>query len=139
MTVAAYILLAGAPLLAGDADRHESVVAGREAFDRWVWDYPWYDAEKDDLRSVEVAKPWYLVWEWVLDWYAPAYGSPSPVRNPQGPAKGKYKVIRGGSHNNNKSLVTCYTRDYARPDICAVNYGFRVRLSEQVFESNTGE
>lgn len=79
------------------------------------------------------------VWEWVFDWYAPAYGSSSPVSNPQGPATGKTKVIRGGSHNNNKSLVTCYTRDYALPDICAVNYGFRVRLSEEVFESNTGK
>ena len=79
------------------------------------------------------------VWEWVFDWYAPAYGSSSPVSNPQGPATGKTKVIRGGSHNNNKSLVTCHTRDYALPDICAVNYGFRVRLSEEVFESNTGK
>jgi serine/threonine protein kinase len=74
------------------------------------------------------------VWEWVLDWYAPAYGASSPARNPTGPGTGKAKVIRGGSYNNNKRLVTCYTRDYALPSVCAVNYGFRVRLSEEVFK-----
>jgi formylglycine-generating enzyme required for sulfatase activity len=73
------------------------------------------------------------VWEWVLDWYAPAYGDPSPARNPQGPETGQAKVIRGGSFNNRKRLITCYTRDYFLPDACAVNYGFRVRMSEEEF------
>lgn len=68
MTVAAYILLAGSPVLFGLADPEESVASGREAFDRWVWDYPWYDAEADALRPVEVSKPWYLWWEWFFDW-----------------------------------------------------------------------
>jgi serine/threonine-protein kinase len=73
------------------------------------------------------------IWEWVLNWYAPAYGDPSasPHRNPTGPATGKAKVIRGGSFINNERLVTCYNRDHAVPDILAVNYGFRVRLSEK--------
>jgi serine/threonine-protein kinase len=81
------------------------------------------------------------VWEWVLDWYAPAYGAPATgepsfIRSPAGPATGKAKVIRGGSYNNKERLVTCYTRDYAVPKTCAVNYGFRVRLSEEVFKAN---
>jgi len=76
------------------------------------------------------------IWEWALDWYAPAYGGEitSPIRNPRGPATGKAKVIRGGSFYNNERLVTCYSRDHALPDICAVNYGFRVRLSEKEFK-----
>jgi serine/threonine protein kinase len=81
------------------------------------------------------------VWEWVLDWYAPAYGDPAIgglARNPMGPGTGKAKVIRGGSYNNNQRLVTCYTRDYASSQTCAVNYGFRVWLSEEVFKLNTG-
>jgi serine/threonine protein kinase len=75
------------------------------------------------------------IWEWVLNWYAPAYGdaSPSPLRNPTGPATGKAKVIRGGSFYNNARMVTCCNRDRALPGICAVNYGFRVWLSEEEF------
>lgn len=68
MTVAALILFSGASGLFGLADREESVTSGREALDRWVWDYPWYDPQTDDVRRVEVAEPWYLRWEWVLEW-----------------------------------------------------------------------
>jgi formylglycine-generating enzyme required for sulfatase activity/tRNA A-37 threonylcarbamoyl transferase component Bud32 len=77
------------------------------------------------------------VWEWTLDWYAPNYDDSSPARNPMGPETGRTKVIRGGSFSNNASLVTCYTRDHALPDVCAVNYGFRVWLGEEVFKLNT--
>jgi serine/threonine protein kinase len=73
------------------------------------------------------------VWEWVKDWYTPAYGDQSPDDNPLGPATGKVKVIRGGSYINNQTLVRCYARDHALPEVCAVNYGFRVRLSETIF------
>jgi serine/threonine protein kinase len=73
------------------------------------------------------------VWEWVLDWSAPGYGDSVNLRNPMGPATGKAKVIRGGSYLNGERLVTCHTRDHALPEVCAVNYGFRVRLSEDVF------
>ena len=37
------------------------------------------------------------VWEWVNDWYSGTYYSGSPYTNPQGPASGTYKVLRGGS------------------------------------------
>jgi formylglycine-generating enzyme required for sulfatase activity len=36
------------------------------------------------------------VWEWVADWYAPAYYANSPTRNPSGPDEGDFKVLRGG-------------------------------------------
>jgi formylglycine-generating enzyme required for sulfatase activity len=36
------------------------------------------------------------VWEWVNDWHQTNYYSISPLKNPQGPAKGEYKVFRGG-------------------------------------------
>lgn len=79
------------------------------------------------------------VWEWVQDWYARAYGErdASGVQNPTGPKTGKARVIRGGSFNNKARLVTCYTRDFAPPNACAVNYGFRVRLGEEIFKLNT--
>ena len=50
---------------AGAAD---SVEAGREALDRWWWwsRYPWYDAQSDGVRRVELPKPW--DWSWLWDW-----------------------------------------------------------------------
>ncbi len=79
------------------------------------------------------------VWEWVLDWFAPAYGDSPPAHNPVGPATGKVKAIRGGSYLNNERLVTCYARDHALPEFCVVNYGFRVRLSENVFSQYSND
>ncbi|MHB9107033.1 MAG: formylglycine-generating enzyme family protein [Armatimonadota bacterium] len=35
-------------------------------------------------------------WEWCADWYAPEYYRQSPNTNPQGPAKGAARVLRGG-------------------------------------------
>jgi formylglycine-generating enzyme required for sulfatase activity len=37
------------------------------------------------------------VWEWVNDWYEENYYSISPGSNPQGPATGRFRVLRGGS------------------------------------------
>ena len=36
------------------------------------------------------------VGEWVADWYDPGYYAESPVEDPKGPEKGKYKSVRGG-------------------------------------------
>jgi eukaryotic-like serine/threonine-protein kinase len=36
------------------------------------------------------------VWEWVADWYSPTYYANSPINNPTGPAKGDFRVRRGG-------------------------------------------
>lgn len=38
--------------------------------------------------------------EWVFDWYDKNYYSASPYKNPRGPDKGKYHVIRGGAWNS---------------------------------------
>ena len=37
------------------------------------------------------------VWEWTADWYADGYYQNAPYVNPQGPASGEGRVIRGGS------------------------------------------
>lgn len=37
------------------------------------------------------------VWEFVSDWYDPAYYAKSPAANPQGPSSGKEHTVRGGS------------------------------------------
>ena len=38
--------------------------------------------------------------EWVSDWYDKKYYKRSPYKNPKGPKKGKYHVIRGGAWNS---------------------------------------
>lgn len=38
--------------------------------------------------------------EWVRDWYDSGYYKVSPYRNPQGPEKGRYHVVRGGAWNS---------------------------------------
>jgi formylglycine-generating enzyme required for sulfatase activity len=41
------------------------------------------------------------VWQWVADWYDENYYKKSPDNNPQGPASGKYRVLRGGPCGGN--------------------------------------
>ncbi len=38
--------------------------------------------------------------EWVSDWYDKKYYKKAPYKNPKGPKKGKYHVIRGGAWNS---------------------------------------
>ncbi len=37
------------------------------------------------------------VWEWCADWYAADYYQSSPERDPQGPERGEYRLLRGGA------------------------------------------
>jgi len=73
--------------------------------------YLWHDTERDDgfrLTSpvgafAKGASPYGAldmagnVWEWVADWYDPAYYAASPAENPTGPDSGTLRVLRGGS------------------------------------------
>lgn len=78
--------------------------------------FPWGDEVDDDKvwysgnspREVpEVGKKlpnaWGLydmmgnVWEWVEDWFSLEYYKNSPVKNPKGPKRQSFRVIRGGS------------------------------------------
>lgn len=56
------------------------------------------------------------VWEWCQDWYGEDYYDSAPLKDPQGPASGTYKVRRGGSfygyHADNRSAKrSCITPD----------------------------
>jgi formylglycine-generating enzyme required for sulfatase activity len=55
------------------------------------------------------------VWEWVSDWYDPDYYATTPSRNPHGPEKGKYKVLRGGSWDLAPEQLLSARRDFNNP------------------------
>jgi formylglycine-generating enzyme required for sulfatase activity len=66
------------------------------------------------------------VWEWVGDWYGEAYYASSPANDPQGPASGEYRVLRGGSIGGDSGILRVSQRAFATPGTAASNYGFRV-------------
>ncbi|MBI1294267.1 SUMF1/EgtB/PvdO family nonheme iron enzyme [bacterium] len=65
------------------------------------------------------------VWEWVHDWYQSDYYSVSPDSNPQGPATGICRVMRGGSWFNLDYYVRSANRDYNHPGSWHYDLGFR--------------
>ena len=69
------------------------------------------------------------VWEWCSDWYDKNYYSKSPAVDPQGPATGSLRVVRGGSWRYNPRLCRSAYRGYDAPGRRYGNYGFRVVCS----------
>ena len=65
------------------------------------------------------------VFEWVDDWYQPDYYSVSPGSNPQGPAPGLRRVLRGGSWSDDVFSVRSAYRLYFLPGYWFGNIGFR--------------
>ena len=65
------------------------------------------------------------VWEWCHDWYQEDYYQVTPDRNPFGPRRGKYHVIRGGSFRNNATRCRTYKRSFYAPDLRFNDVGFR--------------
>lgn len=67
--------------------------------------------------------------EWVADWLGIDYYMTMPDRNPQGPARGRYKVVRGGSWKSAPALLRTATRSGAPPDQRTTTIGFRCARS----------
>lgn len=65
------------------------------------------------------------VWEWVNDWYQDDYYSVSPSSNPQGPASGSGKILRGGSLGTNADTLDVAVRTYNSPWFRYIDVGFR--------------
>ena len=64
------------------------------------------------------------VWEWCEDWYGdyPA----GAVTDPKGPAKGEYRVLRGGSFLNYDSGARSSLRNFDSPSSRSFSFGFRL-------------
>jgi serine/threonine protein kinase len=66
------------------------------------------------------------VWEWVNDWYDPNYYSTRTTNNPQGPASGTARVLRGGSWFGGRGDVRSVDRYKYNPANKSFNhFGFR--------------
>jgi formylglycine-generating enzyme required for sulfatase activity len=65
------------------------------------------------------------LWEWVSDWYRSDYYSQAAANspNPQGPAAGEDRVLRGGSWNNTN--IQAANRGFAPPATQDNEIGFR--------------
>ena len=67
------------------------------------------------------------VWEWVSDWYSPDYYGLGDMRDPQGPATGTMRILRGGAWvNDDASMLRCAYRHKVPPDTYAHSIGFRI-------------
>ena len=65
------------------------------------------------------------VWEWVNDWYDPAYYPHSPSQDPPGPDQGQERVLRGGSWIEDPRLLRASDRYSNRPNVRSDFFGFR--------------
>ena len=69
------------------------------------------------------------VWEWVADWYDSGYYQNSPVENPQGPASGTVKLVRGGAWNSGAENLRVSLRRERTIQSALDKVGFRCALS----------
>ncbi len=78
------------------------------------------------------ANPWGLydmegnVQEWCEDPYQNENYSPRPVKDPKGPAKGNFRIARGGSWYSGPDLCRSANRDSWPPSLYTIERGFRV-------------
>ena len=71
------------------------------------------------------------VQEWVADWYDPNYYSVSPYKNPQGPATGELKILRGGGYWDNATEVQTTYRFKHDPTSAGEHRGIRCVANAQ--------
>jgi formylglycine-generating enzyme required for sulfatase activity len=65
------------------------------------------------------------VWEWVNDWYSPDYYSVSPYDNPQGPASGIDRILRGGDYFHPWVALRVATRQIVTMGLGSMYTGIR--------------
>ena len=63
--------------------------------------------------------------EWVNDWYAEDFYRSSPSRDPQGPARGGFKVLRGGEPGNRPLELRASYRGWDDMSYWGPSVGFR--------------
>lgn len=80
-----------------------------------------YDSGNSPYEAMDMAGN---VWEWVNDWWADEYDK-NATSNPQGPATGEYKVIRGGGWDSYDRYIRTAYRVSDNPNNRYYSLGFR--------------
>jgi sulfatase modifying factor 1 len=116
----------------------ELTPGGKHLCNIWQGQFPLHDTAEDGYAGtcpVDSFQPngygLYTVignvWEWCADWFHTAF-SARPAHDPAGPARGKSKVMKGGSFLCHASYCNRYrvaARTSNTPDSSASNIGFR--------------
>jgi formylglycine-generating enzyme required for sulfatase activity len=115
-----------------EIDKAYANFVGTQSFDT-VRPAGFFDGSlRGDLQTKPGASPYGAhdmagnLMEWVQDWYSRDYYSASPRKNPKGPEKGAYRVVRGGSFFVDPVNLRTYARSAAWPSFKAHRMiGFR--------------
>ena len=75
------------------------------------------------------------VWEWCADWYGKDYYANSPETDPQGPAAGTFRVLRGGSWDIYPGNCRSACRGWNAPIDRIMCFGFRVVVEPALSET----
>ncbi len=115
-------------------------------------DYAWYGRNASDVGEryghivgTKRANPWGLydmhgnVWERVQDWFDGNYYRSSPSVDPQGPATGSRRVVRGGHFNSSPQRVRSAVRVGDLPSYRTPSAGFRLALDMGGVNDDRGE
>jgi formylglycine-generating enzyme required for sulfatase activity len=70
------------------------------------------------------------VFEWVADWYSESYYGESPSLNPNGPASGESRVIRGSSFETEPEIAASAIRHFNAPSNPRRDVGFRCVVAQ---------
>jgi formylglycine-generating enzyme required for sulfatase activity len=65
------------------------------------------------------------VWEWVKDWYAEDFYTAAPSRDPQGPLRGSFRVLRGGDWSQSLLELRASYRGWDEMTYWGPTLGFR--------------
>ncbi len=100
-----------------------------------IGDVAWYNANSEGkAHPVAQKAPNELglydmdgnVWEWLWDIFDGSYYIHSPSENPEGPASGPYRVMRGGAFYNNSNYARVFTRQNSYVVFRQNSVGFRI-------------
>lgn len=112
---------------------------GKHMCNVWQGEFPKINTKEDGYAGTAPAKSFPPnqyglynmvgnVWEWCSDWFARSVRARGGRRNPKGPKKGEFRVMRGGSYLCHQSYCNRYrvaARTKNTPDSSSGNIGFR--------------